>query len=68
MKMDKIALAGLATAALVFAPSAGADVPGMAPFVGCWHAHEEGLELGSGDPICCGPAAAREGYRQLTKE
>jgi hypothetical protein len=31
MKMNKIALAGLATAALVFAPSAAADVPGLAP-------------------------------------
>jgi hypothetical protein len=34
MKMKKIAMAGLATAALVFAPSAAADVPGLAPFVG----------------------------------
>jgi hypothetical protein len=45
MKMNKIALAGLATAALVFAPSAPADVPGLAPFVGSWHAHEEGLDI-----------------------
>jgi hypothetical protein len=45
MKMKKIALAGLATAALVFAPSAAADVPGLAPFVGSWHAHEEGLDI-----------------------
>jgi serine/threonine-protein kinase len=44
-QMHKIALAGLATAALVFAPSAGADVPGIAPFVGSWHAHEEGLDI-----------------------
>jgi hypothetical protein len=43
--MRKIALAGLATAALVFAPSAAADVPGIAPFVGSWHAHEEGLDI-----------------------
>ena len=43
---EKIAaLAGLATAALVFAPSAAADVPGLAPFVGSWHAHEEGLDI-----------------------
>ena len=45
MKMNKIALAGLATAALVFAPPAAADVPGLAPFVGSWHAHEEGLDI-----------------------
>jgi hypothetical protein len=43
--MNKIALAGLATAALVFAPSAAADVAGLAPFVGSWHAHEEGLDI-----------------------
>ena len=43
--MNKIALAGLATAALVFAPSAAADVPGLAPFVGSWHAQEEGLDI-----------------------
>jgi hypothetical protein len=44
-EMNKIALAGLATAALVFAPPAAADVPGLAPFVGSWHAHEEGLDI-----------------------
>jgi hypothetical protein len=43
--MNKIALAGLATAALVFAPSAAAEVPELAPFVGSWHAHEEGLDI-----------------------
>jgi hypothetical protein len=43
--MEKIALAGLGTAALVFGPSAAADVPGLAPFVGSWHAHEEGLNV-----------------------
>jgi hypothetical protein len=43
--MTKIALAGLATAAMIFAPSAAADVPGIAPFVGSWHAHEEGLNI-----------------------
>jgi hypothetical protein len=36
---------GVAAAALVFAPSAAADVAGIAPFVGSWHAHEEGLEI-----------------------
>lgn len=45
MKINKIALAGLATAALVFAQSAAADVPVLAPFVGSWHAHEEGLDI-----------------------
>jgi hypothetical protein len=45
MKINKIALAGLVTAALVFAPPAAADVPGLAPFVGSWHAHEEGLDI-----------------------
>jgi hypothetical protein len=43
--MNKIPLAGLAIAALVFAPSAAADVAGMAPFVGHWHAHEESLVI-----------------------
>jgi serine/threonine-protein kinase len=43
--MKKIGLAGLATAALIFAPSGTADVPGLAPFVGSWHAHEEGLDI-----------------------
>jgi hypothetical protein len=43
--MNKIALAGLATAALVFAPPSAADVAGLAPFVGSWHAHEEGLDI-----------------------
>ncbi|MGH3847750.1 MAG: hypothetical protein ACRDS0_40995, partial [Pseudonocardiaceae bacterium] len=26
-------------------PTAAADVPGIAPFVGSWHAHEEGLDI-----------------------
>ncbi|MGB6209118.1 hypothetical protein [Mycobacterium sp.] len=43
--MNKIALVGLAIAAPFFAPSAAADVPGLAPFVGSWHAHEEGLNI-----------------------
>jgi hypothetical protein len=43
--MKKIAIAGMAAAALVFAPSAAADVAGLAPFVGSWHAHEEGLKI-----------------------
>jgi hypothetical protein len=44
-KMNRIALAGLATAVMVFAPPAAADVAGIAPFVGSWHAHEEGLDI-----------------------
>jgi hypothetical protein len=45
MKMKKIALAGLATAALACAPPPAADVPELAPLVGSWHAHEEGLDI-----------------------
>ena len=40
-------IAGLASAALVFAPLAGADVPGLAPFVGTWQKHEEKLVIDS---------------------
>jgi hypothetical protein len=44
--MKNIALTALATAAaLAFTPPASADVPGLAPFVGSWHAHEEGLDI-----------------------
>jgi hypothetical protein len=43
--MRMVALAGFATAAMVFAPSTAADVPGIAPFTGSWHAHEEGLDI-----------------------
>jgi hypothetical protein len=64
--MNKIALAGLATAALVLAPSAAADVPGIVQFVGTWHAHEEGLHQtrdGSNRPVPMHRrlAAARQG-------
>jgi hypothetical protein len=45
MKTNKIALQGLATAAPVFEPPTAADLSGLAPFVGCWHAHEEGLDI-----------------------
>ena len=45
MKMETIALAGLGIAALAFAAPASADLPGLAPFVGSWHAHEEGLDI-----------------------
>jgi len=37
--------AGVAAAALAFAPLAAADVPGIGPFVGNWGAHEEGLTI-----------------------
>jgi hypothetical protein len=37
--------AGVAAAALFFAPSAHAHTTAIAPFVGSWHAHEEGLEI-----------------------
>jgi hypothetical protein len=41
----KIVLAGLASAALVFAPSASADFPGLAPFVGTWKQHDAQLVI-----------------------
>jgi hypothetical protein len=41
----RFALAVLATAAVVFAPSVSADVPGVAAFAGSWHAHEESLDI-----------------------
>ncbi len=48
--MRTIAMAAgvAAAAALVLAPSAAADVPGIAPFVGSWYAHEERLEIQPG--------------------
>jgi hypothetical protein len=42
MKMRTV-LAGLGSAAIVFAPSASADVAGLAPFVGVWQKHETKL-------------------------
>jgi hypothetical protein len=45
--MNKIALAGLGVAALALAPPAAADVPGIAPFTGPWHAHASGLTINS---------------------
>jgi hypothetical protein len=45
--MRKIAPAGLALAALSFAPHAAADVPGIDPFTGSWHAHASGLTINS---------------------
>jgi hypothetical protein len=45
--MKKIALAGGAIAALAFAPHAAADIPGIAPFTGPWHAHASRLTINS---------------------
>ena len=41
----KTVLVGLASAAIVFVPSASADVPGLAPFVGTWQKHETRLVI-----------------------
>lgn len=43
--MKSIAVAGFAIAALAFAPHAGADIPGIDPFTGSWHAHASGLTI-----------------------
>ena len=43
--MKRIALAGLGIAALTLAPQATADVPGIDPFTGSWHAHASGLTI-----------------------
>jgi hypothetical protein len=45
--VSRIALSaiGIACAAMAFAPMASAHVSGLAPFVGSWHAHEEGLDI-----------------------
>jgi hypothetical protein len=45
--MKKAEVAGCAIAALAFAPQAAADVPGVAPFTGSWHAHASGLTINS---------------------
>ena len=44
-ELRKIALAGMACAALASAPTASADVSGLTPFVGSWQAHEERLDI-----------------------
>lgn len=41
----KIVLAGLGSAAIIFVPSAGAEVPGLAPFVGTWQKHDAKLVI-----------------------
>lgn len=43
--MKKIALAGFGIATVAFAPHAAADVPGIAPFTGSWHAHASTLTI-----------------------
>ena len=43
----KTVIVGLGSAALVFVPSASADVPGLAPFVGVWQKHEARLVIDS---------------------
>ena len=43
--MKKIGLAGFWIAGLALAPPAAADVPGVAPFTGSWHAHASGLTI-----------------------
>jgi hypothetical protein len=44
-KLAMVPAAGIASAALALTPVASADVPGLNPFVGSWHAHEEGLDI-----------------------
>jgi hypothetical protein len=45
--MKAIALAGLAIGALTFTPQAAAELPGIDPFTGFWHAHASGLTIDS---------------------
>ncbi|WP_131805946.1 hypothetical protein [Mycobacterium alsense] len=45
--MKKVALAIFWIAALGYAPTAAADVPGIAPFTGSWHAHASKLTVNS---------------------
>lgn len=41
----KTVIAGLGSAAIIFAPSASADVPGLDPFVGTWQKHDANLVI-----------------------
>jgi hypothetical protein len=43
--MNRIILAALVIATLTLAPRAAADIPGIAPFTGSWHAHASGLTI-----------------------
>ncbi|MCV7381411.1 hypothetical protein BST11_17975 [Mycobacterium alsense] len=45
--MKRVALAIFWIAALGYAPKAAADVPGIAPFTGSWHAHASKLTVDS---------------------
>jgi hypothetical protein len=45
--MKQVASAGLAIAALALAPAASADIPGITPFTGSWHAHASALTINS---------------------
>jgi hypothetical protein len=70
MKMKKIALAALATAALACAPPPAPDVTGLAPFVGGWGSHVGGVTIdanGHGrhdfqDPSHCPTCTARSQF------
>ena len=57
--MKAIALAGLMIAALTSAPLAAAELPGIDPFTGPWHAHASGL-------IINGDASGRLTYADIT--
>jgi hypothetical protein len=45
--MKAMALAALTIAALAATPHAAAELPGIAPFTGSWHAHASGLTIAS---------------------
>jgi hypothetical protein len=45
MKPSTTVFAGLICAAMIFAPSANADFPGLAPFIGTWQKHAEKLVI-----------------------
>lgn len=47
IEMKQIAMAVFWMALLGCAPSAAADVPGIAPFTGSWHAHASKLTINS---------------------
>jgi hypothetical protein len=68
--MMKIALAGIACAAMAFVPAARADVPEITPFVGQWGSHVGGVTIdanGHGrhdfqDPSHCPSCTARSQF------
>jgi hypothetical protein len=62
--MRQLAPAGVAIAALAFAPQVAADIPELAPFTGSWYAHASGLTInsdGSGRLTYADVAACPEG-------